>query len=117
VLEWQFTWGPKIETLKKFQESSGIVPTALANRPKLLDHLRFSWELFHELAESRDFGDMGSPKPLDLNGFLAHASLWQFTRVEAQENWELVRVLDGTWLRLKAERQAKAAPKAKLKTP
>jgi hypothetical protein len=111
VLEWKSTWGPKIEILKKFQESSGITPAALANRPKLEEHLHFVWDLFHELAESRDYSDMGSAKALDLTKFLSHACLWQFTRCEAQETWQLVRVLDREWLRLQSERQAKAAAK------
>lgn len=87
-----------METLLKFQQSSGITPKALANRPVLAEHLVYYWQLFSELAEERVYSGMGEPRGLSLQNFLAYAALYQFTRLEVQQSWEYVRLIDGLWM-------------------
>ena len=97
--------------LNRVKEMTGETPPALASQPVLSEHLKYYLKLFQELAEdSRKYSGMGEPRPLLLRDFLDYANLWQFSRLETQESWEIVRVIDSLWLGLYAKRQ-KAEPK------
>lgn len=101
--------------LQRVKEQTGIVPQALATRPTLGQHLTYEFNLFYELSEFRNYSGMGEPRPITLDAFLGYASLWQFTRLEAQESWSLVRLIDNIWLRLYVERQKTDSKKQKTK--
>jgi hypothetical protein len=103
--------------LLKFQESSGITPKALENRPDLAEHLKFYWAVFDELSGLRTYSDMGSPRPIFLREFLDYAGLWQFTRLETQDCWRYVRLIDKEWIELFSKRQPEIAKTSKTKTP
>lgn len=103
--------------LHKVKEATGQTPAALANQPTLSEHLRYYLALFQELAEDRQYSGMGEPRPLALRDFLAYASLWQFSRLEVQETWEVVRWIDTTWLRLYVKRQKSEQQKIKKPKP
>lgn len=109
-MTWTLTWGPKIDTLKAVEQNTGVTPQALLNRPELQKHLRFYWDLFFELSEEREESFAGNDRPITLTGFLPYCTLYGWTRQEAQDIWEYVRMLDRIWLRLRAERRA-TAPK------
>jgi hypothetical protein len=100
--------------LEKVKEQTGETPISLAARPNLLPHLQHPWELFWELNQSRIYGAAGE-QPLLLTEFLAHARLYQFTRLEAQENWEFVRVLDRAYRSFCAKRREAEAASGKSK--
>jgi hypothetical protein len=91
--------------LYSIQETTGATPRALETQPVLSEHLHYYLDLFKELSEARDFDDMGNARPIKLTDFLCYAQLWQFTRLECQDIWESVRMIDRIWLRLYAERQ------------
>ena len=91
--------------LQRIQDTTGQVPNALATQPALAEHLKYILALFQELADSRHYSGMGEPRPLVLKDFLDYAGLWQFSRLEAQELWELVRRIDNAWLRLYVKRR------------
>jgi hypothetical protein len=102
--------------LRRIQEATGETPRALAIQPELPEHLKYYLELFQELSDSRHYSGMGEPRPLVLKDFLEYAGLWQFTRVEAQEMWEVVRRIDTAWLRLYVKRR-ETEPKKPVKKP
>ena len=102
--------------LNRVKEMTGETPPALATQPTLSEHLKHYLALFQDLADSRQYSGMGEPRPLVLRDFLDYANLWQFSRLETQESWEIVRVIDSLWLGLYAKRQ-KAEPKKVGKKP
>ena len=86
-------------------ESTGETPKALETRPELSEHLQYPLSLYQELSEARTYDLKGNPSSVKLSGFLCYAQLWQFTRLECQDIWETVRLIDRIWLKLYAERQ------------
>jgi hypothetical protein len=60
---------------------------------------------------------MGSPRPIPLKELLDYAGLWQFTRLETQDCWSYVRLIDREWIELFSKRQAEASKKPKTKAP
>jgi hypothetical protein len=53
---------------------------------------------------------MGEPRPITLREVLDYGNLWDFSKVDIRETWEVVRLIDGLWMKLYAERQKTAKP-------
>lgn len=100
--------------LLKIQEETGVVPKALQNRPTLAEHLKHGWAVFSELNAQRLPG-YAAPSALQLSQLLGLANLWQWSRRETQDTWELVSLIDRLWLREVEKRQAAADAKKKRK--
>lgn len=91
------------------------MPVALQKKPDLKPHLKHVWDLFWELSETRPPAFSGVAALL-LSEFLSHAGLYQFTRLETQESWHYVRVLDRAYRSYQQkwqEENAKSKPSAK----
>lgn len=93
----------------KFQEQSGITPKALESKPELPEHLVFHWQLFYELSDERVYSAEGTANSLKLSDFMHYVSLYQFTRQDAQDAWEFVRLVDGLWMEEWRKRQKSKA--------
>lgn len=58
----------------------------------------FYWKLFSELASERETDSDGGARPIKLSAFVLYASFHQFTRLDAQDAWEFVRLIDALWM-------------------
>lgn len=100
-------WGPKAgqhtgdgDFLAKIAEQTGVVPTAIKERPTLDPTERPLWEAFHVLHASRASTGFG-PGAIALSEIQAYAELMEIPAGEdRQELMRVIRTIDRTYLDL-----------------
>lgn len=91
------------------EESTGITPKALRDRPSLAPHLRPLLEAFYEVSAGRSYADGMSgrtPQPIT-GGEIRHhfETFYVSALVERERLFRAIRRLDGVYLRESAKKQ------------
>lgn len=88
-----------MEVLLGFQEASGIVPKAILDRPKLMQHDRYYLECYYDLAAARRYNQAGI-QPIPVADIVAYLDLCGIDQTaERYRMFQTVRRLDGAYLR------------------
>lgn len=102
-----------MKTLLEIQESSGIVPKALENRPILDPSLHIYVTAFYDLSFARPYVGMGSPSPIPLSEIVAYCDYYGFTDVEFRRSFlKYIRAMDNAQLVVmnkQADKESKSA--------
>jgi hypothetical protein len=97
-LEWELQWGKELDFLQEVWREMGVMPPALASRPKLPSKYRWVLLTFYDISGGRGYG-MAGPQPLQAAEVLAYCQLHGITGVEARERiFRFMRILDPVYL-------------------
>lgn len=83
--------------LLDMQESTGITPQALKNKPAIDSRLAFIHEAFLEMHSERGYLDGGHPRRLSFGVALKYAQLYELTMAEARWLWGYIKIIDRGW--------------------
>ena len=110
-MDWRIRWGADIAHLLEVQKDTGATPSALLNRPSLVERWQFADEVFSELSGSRQY-TMGGPANIPFSEFYLYAIAHNFTGQELVEVWDDLRQIDNAWLAaVRAKQEAEKGSK------
>jgi hypothetical protein len=88
-----------LKTLIEIQESTGITPKALENRPFLEPSLYIYVTSFYDLSASRSYAGMGSALPIAISEILAYCNFYGFDDPEFRQSfYKYIRAMDNAQL-------------------
>jgi hypothetical protein len=103
-----------VQTLLDLQESMGITPKALDERPKLEGHLVVGHSIFNEVASGRRYAS-SSPLRLGPAEILAYVQLHNVRPAEVEAIADTVQLFDDAWFDAETEQRREKNPQTEAK--
>ena len=114
-LEWNAQWGDSLGMLQDMQDSTGIVPAALLNRPVLGPRLLFFYSEYLEVARSRTYSEGGGPYPLLWGPFMDYCQIHGIEHQDRAWLWDGIKLIDDVQVEITRKRMKSEIDAAKNK--